>query len=484
MIVMSSTALFFCLMPFFTFADEGTAQDKPKDFAGYSLISLIPNTEENIDLLRYLDANINEDGMDFLSHPTSADKRIEILIHPELAKTSKDLFQECNMTISVISSNFIEMIEEEKLELAKKEENFARNLRSRSAQRQGEYPFDLFTYNTLQKMNDYLFHLSQYTANYNPMPGLNVVPYRIGTTYEGRSINMLKISLNDGKKKAAIWMDCGVHSRERISPAFCMYAIDQIIRQPEELLYMFDFYIVPILNPDGYAYMESRNRMWRKNRNPNNGRRSTYQSEGQFGQLEHFLEVIKSFPGSSSQQQIGGEFRGAPATQHGRDGFLRSLSGSRQEGSTYQSGTRNKCIGTDVNRNFDMDWATANPPIGSSDDICRNTFHGNSPFSEEESKATKNAIFWIKSKQKIASFVSVHSHGQYWMTPYASKKSLSPYNSDLERVAGKAVSALSSLYGTQYEYGPIWKLIRMQVGGSSVDWAHEKVTKLFIIYST
>ena len=46
--VMLSKALFFCFMPFLTFADEGASQDTPKDFAGYSLISLIPNTKGNI----------------------------------------------------------------------------------------------------------------------------------------------------------------------------------------------------------------------------------------------------------------------------------------------------------------------------------------------------------------------------------------------------------------------------------------------------
>ena len=125
-----------------------------------------------------------------------------------------------------------------------------------------------------------------------------------------------------------------------------------------------------------------------------------------------------------------------------------------------------------------MDWAT----LGSSDYGCSDQFHGNSPFSEQESKATRDAIFSIKSKQEIASFVSVHSHGQLWMTPYASKKSLSPYNIDLKRVARKAVSALSSLYGTQYKYGPIWYLIGQRVGGSSVDWAHEKVTEMLDMY--
>ena len=461
-------------MPFIVIADEVSQQDTTKDFSGYSLIETVPNTKENVELLRYLDANIDEDGMDFWSDPTSVDKPVEILLHPELDKPTKELFHERNMTISVISSNFTEMIEEEKLELAIEEENFAWSLRATSAQSQGEYPFDLYSYNSLRKMNDYLAHLSQNTANYNPTSGLNVEQRSIGTTYEGRPINMLKISLNDGTNKAAVWLDCGVHSRERVSPAFCMYAIDHLVRQPEEVLRMYDFYIVPVLNPDGYAYMESGNRMWRKNRKPNHGKRSSspIRSERQFGWGQQLQGLVQGFPGSSSQQQIGGGWPGASAPQQVSGGFPGSFPASQQPGSASKFGSGNKCTGTDVNRNFDMDWAT----VGSSQDPCQDTYHGSSPFSEQESKATRDAIFSIRSTQKIAAFVSVHAFSQLWMTPYGSKKSLSPYNADLKRVAHKAVSALSSLYGTQYEYGPISHII-YKAAGSSVDWAHDKVTK-------
>ena len=81
-------------MPFLAVADEISPQQKTKDFSGYSLIETIPNTNENVELLRYLDAKIDEDGMDFWSDPTSADKPVEILVHPELDKPTKQLFHE------------------------------------------------------------------------------------------------------------------------------------------------------------------------------------------------------------------------------------------------------------------------------------------------------------------------------------------------------------------------------------------------------
>ena len=133
----------------------------------------------------------------------------------------------------------------------------------------------------------------------------------IGTTHEGRSINMISIALNDGKKKAGILIDCGIHAREWISPAFCMYAIDQLVRQPGYLLRMYDFYIVPVLNPDGYAHTWisiddvkcgiRMCRLWRRNRKPVEVSQLNpkVQSHMQLSWKEQFQEAIKNFPGIS-----------------------------------------------------------------------------------------------------------------------------------------------------------------------------------------
>ena len=143
-IVITSITLFLFSLPYNAHANEDSdSAEVAKDFSGYSLVEAIPNTNENVDLLRYLDANMNEDAMNFWSDPTTIDKPVEILIHPELDTPSKQLFQQRNISLNVISNNFTEMIEEEKLELAIEEENFIWSLRTTSAQYQGEYTFDL-----------------------------------------------------------------------------------------------------------------------------------------------------------------------------------------------------------------------------------------------------------------------------------------------------------------------------------------------------
>ncbi|XP_041515434.1 carboxypeptidase B [Microtus oregoni] len=98
----------------------------------------------------------------------------------------------------------------------------------------------------------------------------------IGTTFEGRNIHLLKV----GKAKAnkpAIFMDCGFHAREWISPAFCQWFVKEAVRtygqesQMTKLLDELDFYVLPVINIDGYVYTWTKSRMWRKTRSTKAG---------------------------------------------------------------------------------------------------------------------------------------------------------------------------------------------------------------------
>ncbi|XP_004419328.1 PREDICTED: carboxypeptidase B [Ceratotherium simum simum] len=100
----------------------------------------------------------------------------------------------------------------------------------------------------------------------------------IGTTFEGRTIYLLKVG-KAGSNKPAIFIDCGFHAREWISPAFCQWFVREAVRtygseiQTRELLDKFDFYVLPVLNIDGYVYTWTKARMWRKTRSTYSGSR-------------------------------------------------------------------------------------------------------------------------------------------------------------------------------------------------------------------
>ncbi|MBL1218709.1 MAG: hypothetical protein D8M59_14600 [Planctomycetes bacterium] len=101
--------------------------------------------------------------------------------------------------------------------------------------------------------------------------------FSIGQSLEGREIFGLKITAPGGGDKAGVLYNSNQHAREWITPMVTMYIADRLLREyatnqeVQDLLSRCEFFIVPTVNPDGYVYSWTRNRMWRKNRRNNGG---------------------------------------------------------------------------------------------------------------------------------------------------------------------------------------------------------------------
>ncbi|CAK1555696.1 unnamed protein product [Leptosia nina] len=90
----------------------------------------------------------------------------------------------------------------------------------------------------------------------------------IGRSVEGRDIKMLKISNSDASN-TGVWLDGTIHAREWISTSVVTYIADHIARNFNNLpknITNKDWFIVPVVNPDGYYHSHMQDRMWRKNR--------------------------------------------------------------------------------------------------------------------------------------------------------------------------------------------------------------------------
>merc|ERR1740121_466418 len=71
--------------------------------------------------------------------------------------------------------------------------------------------------------------------------------------------------------KPVIFVQCGIHAREWISPASCLHVIDVLLHggnASSSLIEAFEWHVVPVTNADGYAYTWTGNRLWRKTRRP------------------------------------------------------------------------------------------------------------------------------------------------------------------------------------------------------------------------
>ncbi|XP_072193462.1 carboxypeptidase O [Excalfactoria chinensis] len=229
-----------------------------------------------------------------------------------------------------------------------------------------------------------------------------VTQHYLGETIENQTIYYLQISQPSDKAKKIIWMDCGIHAREWISPAFCQWFVKEILQNYEsdpkirKFLQNLDLYILPVLNIDGYIYSWETNRLWRKNRSP------------------------------------------------------------------HMNGT---CYGTDLNRNFNSSWGT----LGVSYNCSSEIFCGTGPESEPETRAVVQLI--ERKKSDILCFLTIHSYGQYILTPYGSTTEPPSNNEELMHVAQAAAAALAEKYGTSYQVGST-SLILYSNSGSSRDWAH------------
>lgn len=108
--------------------------------------------------------------------------------------------------------------------------------------------FDAY-YQTAE-INEYLRSLAE---EYPEVVSLEVA----GTSLEGRELIFAKVSSDPGNEdKPIILIDGAIHAREWIAPSAVLYILQQLVEDPENryLIEEVDWYILPVLNPDGYEF--------------------------------------------------------------------------------------------------------------------------------------------------------------------------------------------------------------------------------------
>ncbi|XP_064640884.1 carboxypeptidase B-like [Lineus longissimus] len=133
---------------------------------------------------------------------------------------------------------------------------------------------------------------------------------------------------------------------------------------------------------------------------------------------------------------------------------------NRQNGKGHYYG----CEGVDLNRNWGHHWMEA----GADSYPCSDIYAGSSAMSEPETQNVANYILRRKNNMKI--FLTFHSYGLYWLTPwgYTSKRPVD--YQDLIAKANKATSKIRDYRGLRYKVGTSTNVLYAAAGGSD-DWA-------------
>lgn len=98
----------------------------------------------------------------------------------------------------------------------------------------------------------------------------------LGKSYEGRDIKAIEVSISGFTcKKPLVLFECGIHGREWISPAACLWVLNKILTVQTSVTCNYDFAFIIVINPDGYVYSWTSDRMWRKTRSIDSSQNGT-----------------------------------------------------------------------------------------------------------------------------------------------------------------------------------------------------------------
>jgi len=219
-------------------------------FHGEKVFRVTPNNEAQVALLQNLQEEENLDFWTDLVHPGIAS---DIRVEADKVEKFEEKLKSENIAYTVIIEDLEKEIQEEQEELKANSYQFTNG-------------FNYYTYNRLGAMHAEVRRLAQVHSDKASL-------FSAGTSYEKR--DMLAVKISTGGSKPVIWIDGCIHAREWISCASVMNLLKQMLEpepmfasRVEQVLAKYDFYILPVFNPDGYEYTHTDNRMWRKTRSP------------------------------------------------------------------------------------------------------------------------------------------------------------------------------------------------------------------------
>ncbi|XP_032790383.2 carboxypeptidase A2 [Daphnia magna] len=223
------------------------------DYTGHKVIRVVPQTEEQ---LRFL-LKLQEETYDFWSSPSSLGKPVDIRVSPQRYQYLISTLNKVALNHTIRFFDIGKLIKEEE-----------RNVVLRRALHSGR-AFDFENYHRYSEIEAFVNEL----AATNPLVSSSI----IGTTYEGRGIIMATLSTGSSATKPVMYFECAMHAREWVTPATCIWMMNEVATKygsDAEITAMLDYadwLITPVSNPDGYEYTWTTDRLWRKNRTPNEG---------------------------------------------------------------------------------------------------------------------------------------------------------------------------------------------------------------------
>ncbi|CAG7717983.1 unnamed protein product [Allacma fusca] len=221
-----------------------TYNDGVRNYEGYQVLRV--NISSN-PVMEAIQSIFIQDEFDFWSVP-SLNAPTDILVSPQQLRNFERTLDLMGVAYEVFIENVESVIEHE-----------------RQHSRSDGFDMDWNSYQRLQTIHWWMDAMAQ---KYPAFVSVETV----GMSTEKRPLKVMKISTaGPNSTRPAIWIDGGIHAREWISPATTTCMANNLITEAtrirrQRFVETFDWYFAPVLNPDGYEYTWSSDRLWRKTR--------------------------------------------------------------------------------------------------------------------------------------------------------------------------------------------------------------------------
>ncbi|XP_055587267.1 uncharacterized protein LOC129739774 [Uranotaenia lowii] len=386
-----------------TASSSSSLASKPtkEHYSDYQLWRVYPKTLEQVRHLE--DYRYSPEGikLQWWKGPTLKGSN-DILVPPKMLETVADYLQEASIDKDIMIRNLGQAIQYENPKMTRREqiENEVLN----------GHPLTWYRYHRYGDIVKFMSYLGRKYPK-------NVDLVHIGRSFEGRPLTVVKISFDKVRtkggvkntknrkhvikkrgQKGAVFIEAGAHGREWIGPSVATWILDMLAKASSsndtelENIKSMDWYILPVLNPDGYEYSHDYDRMWRKTRSKHPDTEST----GIINSALNWLNLQSTLTVDSDQQ----------------------------------------CYGTDLNRNWDHHWNAE----GASKSTCSEYYSGYKAFSEPETLALSK--FLTSDRRNVKIYLSLHSYGQSISYPEEKRSTEEARYSDVHEMAAVAVEAL------------------------------------------
>ncbi|XP_053401682.1 carboxypeptidase B-like [Mercenaria mercenaria] len=230
-------------------------------YNGHKVLEILHKTEDDFKKLLSMELKFE---LDIWKMPKHVNDSMYVRVGPQHLAGFVNELGSLNTAVSTLVEDVQQLIDTHSSPRIHQSHSIRRAVNTKSS------GMNLFNYHTHASINNYLAFL---TTEVLPN-GVTATVKTLGTSVEGRSVQMIRISSPYGGPKRGIFIDGGIHAREWIAPATVIYVIEHLAYNPNNdagintLLNHFDVYLVPVVNPDGYEYTDHF-RLWRKNRSVN-----------------------------------------------------------------------------------------------------------------------------------------------------------------------------------------------------------------------